>query len=324
MQFNKRRLTLAALVPAGIFLLILPLVVGQYYQQMAALAGIGVILALGMNIFFGYCGQINFGASGFYALGAYSAVLLQTRLHWHFFIALPAAVVITGVFAYLVGIPILRLRGHTLALGTLSFGLVVFMVIEAMVWLTGGGDGIYMPKLFLFGHRMREMFDYYLVLVFAVLSYLACHYLVSSRVGRAMKAIREDETAALAMGIKVARYKSLAWVLNGVFGGLAGVLFLKHSGWICPTYFEVWTSIIILVMVVFGGTGSNLGAVVGGAIIMILPQALSSFREYRVLVNGAILVLILVFMPKGIVGSLKGVVARLGNSKKKATNTKLS
>ena len=282
--------------------LLFPLMADQYYLYLAKLAGIGVILALGTNVFFGYCGQINLGASAFYAFGAYFSALLQVKLGLHIVVAFPITLLACLLVALLVGVPVLRLRGHTLALGTIALAKVTHISLNTWIDLTGGEDGLSIPKLSIFGYEGSASLNYYLIWVFALLTYFTCHKLISSRIGLSMKAIRADETAAQVMGVNSFHYRMLAFMLNGVFAGLAGILFAQESGWISPANFNVWTSIVILIMVVVGGTGSNLGSAVGGAIFMLLPQVLGAVQQYHILIYGLFLALALRFMPRGISG----------------------
>jgi branched-chain amino acid transport system permease protein len=301
----------------GLLVLLFPVLLSKYYLSLVKLAGIGIILSLGMNIFFGYCGQINFGGAAFYALGAYISALLQLKLGLHFFAALPLTLVACLLAALIIGVPLLRLRHHTLALGTVAFAMVIYLILNTWISLTGGEDGLAVPKLLFYGYKGGSTFYYYFILVFVVLSYLTCHFLVSSRVGRAMRAIREDEVAALSMGINSGHYIRLAFMLNGLFCGLSGILFAQESGWITPSTFHLWTNVVLILMVVVGGVSSNFGAVLGGAIIMLLPQVLGAFQQYHVLIYGLILALTLRFMPRGIVGFIQETISRLVRSLEK-------
>ncbi len=300
LRLQKSEIRLFSLIVLGLLILPLPAVLSKYYLSLAKLAGIGIILALGMNIFFGYCGQVNFGGAAFYALGAYISALLQLKLGLHLFVALPLTLLACLLAALIIGVPLLRLRHHTLALGTVGFALVIYLMLNTWISLTGGEDGLAVPKASFFGYKAGGTFYYYFILVFVVLSYLSCHFLASSRIGRAMRAIREDEVAARAMGVNSGHYIRLAYMLNGFFCGLAGVLFAQESGWITPSTFHLWTNVVLILMIVVGGPSSNFGAVLGGAVIMLLPQVLGAFQQYFVLIYGLLLALTLRFIPRGI------------------------
>jgi branched-chain amino acid transport system permease protein len=311
-QIQNSKTKTLFLVVLALIALLLPVLVGKYYLYLAKLAGIGIILAIGTNIFFGYCGQINFGVAAFYALGAYISTLLQLKLGLNFFAAFPITLAVCLLASLIISVPLLRLRHHTLALGTVAFASVIYLILNTWISITGGEDGLSVPKAFFFGYKMGSKFNYYLIVVFAVLSFLSCHRLISSRIGRAMKAIREDEVAALSMGINSAHYRRLAFMINGLFAGLAGVLFAQESGWINPSSFHMWTNVVILVMVVVGGSGSNFGAALGGAIIMLLPHLLGPFQQYHVLIYGILLALIVRFAPGGIGGFVQKTISRVG------------
>jgi branched-chain amino acid transport system permease protein len=300
LAIQKNWIKVLSPVVLSLLFLVLPMLLGKYSLYLFKLAGIGIILALGTNIFFGYCGQINFGVAAFYALGAYISALLQLKLGLHFFAALPLTLLACLLAALIISVPLLRLRHHTLALGTVAFASVIYLVLNTWIGLTGGEDGLSVPKIHFWGYEVRSYFHFYMIWGFVVLGYLTCHCLVSSRVGRAMKAIREDEVAALAMGVNSGHYRRLAFVLNGIFGGLAGILFAQESGWITPSTFHLWTNVVVILMVVTGGAGSNFGASLGGAIIMVWPQLLGAFQQYHILIYGLLLALTLRFMPRGV------------------------
>jgi len=306
-----RLIKLAFVLPVAFLFLSFPLWAGQYPVHLAIWASLGCFLALGTNITFGYCGQINFGVIFMYALGAYSSAILQLRLGIHFFLALPLACLLTTVATAIVCIPLLRLRGHNLALGTFSLALVTYTVIGMWRNVTGGSDGMFVPATVIFQHEMGDTFYYYFILSLLVLAFIGCERLVSSSAGRAMMAIREDEVAAVAFGINVTRYRRLAFMLNGLLVGLGGVLFGQWNEFLAPSYFDLWMNILIVVMIVFGGLGSNRGSIVGGATIMLLPEALAVFEVWHVLVYGAILLLTLGFMPKGLYVTLASLTRRL-------------
>ncbi|TWJ14004.1 branched-chain amino acid ABC transporter permease, partial [Geobacter argillaceus] len=282
---------------------LLPLGVPDFVRYLVVLVSIYGIAALGLNIFMGYCGQINLGSAGFFCIGAYLPTMLKVNYDVRFFIGFPLAVAFCALIAWLLSYPLLRLKGHAMAIGTLSFGMAVFLIAERFPSLTGGADGITVPPMVLFGEEVGDTFYYYLILVCFFLSYLGCYFLMSSRIGRALKAIRDDEDAALALGINIAHYKTFAWVLNNALMGLAGALFAKQAGFLSPSTFALWTSVSVLVMICVGGLGTNLGSVLGATIMTLLPYILVSIQEYIMLTQGVILFSVLRFMPDGIVGT---------------------
>jgi branched-chain amino acid transport system permease protein len=289
---------------AALALVLLPLQVGEFYLYLIRVISIYAIAALGLNLFMGYCGQINLGTAGFFCLGAYMPTVIQIKLGWHFLLAFPVTLVFTGLVGWAASFPLLRLRGHAMAIGTLSFAMAVYLIAERFPSLTGGSDGIEVPSMVLFGQPMGNIFYYYLILAFLVLTYLGCYFLVDSRIGRAFKAVRDDDAAAAALGIDVRHFKTLAWLVNGVLASLAGSLFAQQSGFLSPSTFSLWTNIIVLVMICVGGLGTNLGSVVGAAIMTSLPYFLVTIQEYMVLVQGLILFSVLRFLPDGVAGTM--------------------
>jgi len=316
-MLGNRKRDLIILLIGGAALALLPLKVGDFYLYLIRLIGIYAISALGLNIFMGYCGQINLSSAGFLCIGAYVPTILQVKLGWHYLAALPVSVVFCLVIAWVVSWPLLRLRGHAMAIGTLSFAMALYLVAERFPALTGGSDGIVVPAMVLFGQTIEEIFFYYFILIFLMASYLACYLLMDSRIGRAMKAVRGDEAAAAAMGVDVYHYKKLAWLINGALSGLAGTLYAQQAGFLSPVIFSLWTNIIVLVMICVGGLGMNLGSLVGAAIMTSLPYFLVTIQEYTVLVQGLILFAVLRFLPDGVVGTIAKSYGRFTLGKRK-------
>ena len=306
---GKRKRDVLMILVAGALIGLLPLHIDEFYLYVLRLVMIFAISALGLNIFMGYCGQINIGSAGFFAMGAYVPTMLQIKLGWHYLAAFPVTSVVTLIVAWAVSFPLLRLTGHAMAIGTLSFAMAIHLVAERFPTLTGGADGIVVPSMAVFGRTMGNVFYFYFILVFAVTAYLMCYFLADSRIGRALTAISQEEAGAAAMGVDVNRYKRLAWVVNGVLASVAGSLYAQQTGFLSPTAFSLWTNIIVLVMIVVGGLGSNLGSVVGAAIMTSLPYFLVTIQQYIFLVQGLVLFTFLRFLPYGVVGT---VVRRLG------------
>lgn len=302
MESNRKRDVLAILA-AGAVLAVLPVTTGEFYLYVIRLIIIYAIAALGLNFFMGYCGQINIGSAGLFCIGAYVPTMLQIKLGWHYLAVFPFTIVLSLVIAWAVSYPLLRLRGHAMAIGTLSFAMVIHLIAERFPSLTGGADGIVVPSMTLFGRSMGNLFYYYLVLGFGLAVYCMCYFLADSRIGRALKAIREDEAGAAAMGVDVDQYKRLAWMVNGVLASIAGSLYAQQAGFLSPTTFSLWTNIIVLVMIVVGGLGSILGSVVGAAIMTSLPYFLVSIQQYVLLMQGLVLFVFLRFLPYGVVGT---------------------
>lgn len=309
MLSNRKRDFIIILGVAAV-LMLLPIGLGEYYLYLIRLVGVYVILALGLNIIMGYAGHINLCSAAFFCIGAYGSTLLQVHLGWHYLIAFIGAIFLSFLAAWGISYPLLRLRGHVSAIGTLAFALAIFLVAERFPEFTGGEDGIMVPKMALFGHMAGNTFYYYFILVFVVVAYVFCYLLVNSRIGRAFLALRESEEAAAAVGVDVVHFKRLAWMVSGVLGGIAGSLYAQQAGFLSPSTFSLWTNIIVLVYILVGGMGSNLGSVVGTVIMALLPHLIAGMEEYVLIMNGIILFLFLRFLPAGIVGSFAVLIRR--------------
>jgi branched-chain amino acid transport system permease protein len=303
MLLNRKR-DFIMLLMAVIVLMVFPLMVGDFYLYLIRLISIYAILTIGLNIFMGYCGQINFGISGFFCIGAYIPTILQNKLGWHYLVAFPVGVASSILVAWVVSWPLLRLRSHTLAIGTLAFAMPVYLVFERFETITGGSDGTLVPPMILFGRTMGSLFYYYVILVFLAGTFLISYLLVDSRIGRAFMAVRDNEDAATAMGVDANHYRRLAWLVNAFFAGIAGGLYAQQAGFISPVTFALISNIVVLVMLCVGGSGTLLGPVVGAAIMTSVPYILITIQEYAYLVQGLILFAVLRFLPAGIVGAV--------------------
>lgn len=300
-----------------IVVLLFPMVCGGRILYLTILGLVGAILALGLNIFYGYCGQINFGAAGFFAIGGYGVALLEKYLHWPFAVNLILATILGGVITLLISFCLVRMRGHGLALGTLAFALAVYTAVsKGFVSFTGGEDGINLSHLILFqGKKAGDLFFYYLLLAAVGGCYWVSWVLRNSRIGRAMIGIAQNETAAASVGVDNRKYIRLALVLNGVMASLAGGIFVKWAGWCAPEYFNLMCNVIILLSVVVGGAGSALGALIGGTVMYILPQLLIFLAEFNVLFYGVILAVFLLFLPQGLAGEIKRLYFRFSSDR---------
>ncbi len=300
------------LVPAILIVLLAwPFFFGNSYtMHVAVIALLGAMATLGYNIFFGYMGQVNFGPIAFYGIGAYAAALMQVKMGVPYplaiFIIAPLA---AAAVAVVISFPMLRLKGHTLALGTLAFAYMMYLIIDRWTSFTGGGNGIYVKPPEILGVDLRNGIGYYyIVLICAVAVFALCYWLVSSKHGRAMKAIRADEVGAAAMGVDVMGYKRTIYVLSASIIGLAGGLLSQQAGLLGPDYASIAGNILLILMVVTGGLRSNVGAVLGGVFISLLPVMLAGFVEWAVVIYSAILLLVLRFMPTGIVGVVRKIM----------------
>lgn len=285
----------------------LPFMLPDYYVDVLIFAGIYAVLALGLNVIVGFAGLLNLGFAAFYAIGAYTYALLNTRAGLDFWLCLPLA----GVFASLAGlflaIPALRLKGDYLAIVTLGFGEIVRLVLNNWDSLTNGPNGITgiaRPSLAGFTFTGLTAF-YFVVFALVVISLVVIRRVKYSRIGRAWIAIRENEIAGSTVGINTTRYKLYAFTFGTFWAGIAGVLFASKMQFVSPESFTFMESVLILSMVILGRIGSAYGAVVGAFILVILPEVLRDLQLYRMLILGIGLVLLMVFRPQGLLGAPK-------------------
>jgi len=290
-----------------------------YYCQIIQMIAINAMLALGLNLVFGHTGQISIGQAGFYALGAYTSAILEVKLGVSAFIAWPAAITLTCVVAYAIGKPILKLHGHYLAMATIAFGMIIESLATNWLPVTSGHDGIYIPTRQILGTFVQGNL-FVIVVLLAALLYLVSENIEKSRIGRAIRSVRENETGAAAIGIEHSKYKVMMFVLGSAFSAIAGIMYAHLNTVITPELFNMNTSIQILMMVVLGGIGSNLGMVVAAAVITVLPELLYGFAQYNILVYGVLVCVVLVFAPKGLqglieltIGGIRRLVARRKN-----------
>lgn len=295
-----------------IVVVVLPwLLPNNFFFNVAILTGLNAIVSVGLNLLIGYAGQISLGHAGFFGLGAYISAVLAERYGVHPLLGMLAAAVAVGFLAFLVARPILRLKGHYLAMATLGLGVIISIVLVRETKLTGGPDGMNVPPLHAFGADIySERVWYGIVAVFFLLAVWLALNLIDSPVGRALRGLHGSEVAAEVMAVDVARYKTLVFVISALFASVAGSLYAYYSGFVTPIEASFLRSIQFVTMVVLGGMASTYGAVVGAAILTLLPQALTVFHDYEQVVLGLILMLTMVFMPRGLVPSLAGLFKR--------------
>ena len=289
------------------FALIFPLIAGSEYQiYVMALAFIWAIAVYGLNIITGFCGQLNLAHGGFFAIGAYVVAILTVDHDWAFWPAFVASGVFSAVFGFLVGIVSLRLKEHYFAIFTLCVGFIIYLLLDKWEALTHGSLGIINiapPEGFGLIDFTRTIPFYYLVLFFLVLAIVLVSRISSSLVGRTFLAIRISDDLAQSLGINLMRNKVLAFVLSTVYAGLAGGLYAGVVRFIGPAEAEVVHTFDIITYLLVGGIGTLMGPLVGTMAITWLTQAVQSFEEYRMIVFGPMLVLLVIFMPKGVVGT---------------------
>ena len=267
-------------------------------------------MCVGLNLLIGYAGQISLGHAGFYGLGAYGSAILAARYGWPPLAALATATLAVALVAWIVGKPVLRLRGHYLAMATLGLGIIVSVVLATEDGITGGPDGMAVPPMTLGPWVLTgEKTWYWIVGVALVATVWLAQNLIGSPRGRAWRALHGSEVAASAIGIDPARHKLSAFVLSAAIAAAAGALTAHYAGFITPSKASFLHSIELVTMVVFGGMASSFGAVVGAAVLTTLPQLLTVFKEYEMVLYGALLMATMIFMPQGLVPTLEKAIA---------------
>jgi branched-chain amino acid transport system permease protein len=301
-----------ALAALAVVLALLPLAfANNYFYEVAILVALNAIVCVGLNLLIGYAGQISLGHAGFYALGGYASAIAAARWGWPVWASMPAAVLAVGALAWLVGRPTLRLKGHTLAMATLGLGVIVSIVLNNEDRLTGGPDGMAVPPLAFAGHVVQGEPVWYAVVAVALwFAVWLAGNLIDSPVGRALRALHGSEVAAETLGIDSARWKLRVFVISALFAAAAGALTAHYAGFITPAKASFLHSVELVIMVVFGGMASVWGAVLGAAVLTLLPQLLTVLKDYEMMVFGAVLVTTMVFFPRGIVPTLARLVSR--------------
>ncbi|HZF82353.1 MAG TPA: branched-chain amino acid ABC transporter permease [Burkholderiaceae bacterium] len=309
MKFLHRHIGLPLL---AVLLLVFPLLnPSGFAYDIAIRIAINAVVVIGLNLLFGYAGQISLGHAAFFGLGAYASAILTTHFGWPPLAALAAGAVATGALAFVIARPILRLAGHHLAMATLSLGLIATIVFNNESRWTGGSDGMSVPPLSVLGWTLSgEPAWYALAAVLLVAATWAAANLVDSPAGRALQAIRGSEVAARTVGIEAGRFKTRVFVLSAVIASLMGSLMAHYVGFLTPSAAGLARSVEFVMMVVLGGTASVFGSIVGAAIITLLPQALHAFESFETLLLGLILTVAMIFMRAGIVPTLRGLFAR--------------
>ncbi len=295
----------------SVVVMALPFYGHDYLIDIAVLSGIYIILAQGLNIVVGFTGLLNLGFVAFYAIGAYSYALLNTKLGMGFWASLPLSVMLVTLSGFILAIPALRLRGDYLAIVTLGFGEIVRLVLNNWDSLTKGPNGIGgIETPHLFGmHISRLSHFYYFIIIFVLLAVFIIRRVSVSRIGRAWIAIREDEIASSSIGINTTAYKLYSFAFGAFWAGLAGVLFAAKMQFVSPESFTFMESVLILCMVILGGLGSIPGVILGAIILVMLPEMLREVQLYRMLALGSGLVMLMIFRPQGLMGG-KGVSFR--------------
>lgn len=325
------RATWMIIAVVALLALVAGLVLDGYSLRVLTLGLIAALAVLGLNLVYGYCGLIHLGQAGFVGLGAYTSAILTTKAGWSMGLSIPAAILLTAIFAGLIAVPLLRLKGHYLALATVGVNVVLELVAKNWVELTNGYNGITgIPRLAEAVTDVSPELTFLFIATIVLLIGIALSArLRESHLGRAMIAVRDNEIAASVSGVNVVRVRVTAFVIGAVFAAVSGTLFAHYTGFISPTDFGVPISILYLVMIIVGGEASIAGVVAGAVIMTFLPELLRDAAERLVAIGlsdgglivrlldegylavyGLITLIVLVFMPKGLAGLVRRLSAK--------------
>ncbi|HOE40696.1 MAG TPA: branched-chain amino acid ABC transporter permease [Rhodoferax sp.] len=287
-------------------LLLLPFVLpNSFYVDLAIRMAINAMIVLGLNLLIGFAGQISLGHAGFLGIGAYATAVLPTHFGWHPLLALGGGALAAGLLAALVARPIFKLKGNYLAMATLGLGIIINITVRNEAALTGGPDGMPVPPLSLAGLEISgDKHWYWIVALMLSVSVWASLNLIDSPFGRALRALHGSEVASKVVGVDVVRYKVAIFVLSAVFASVMGSVTAHYVGFVTPNLADFFHSIELVTMVVIGGMASVYGSVVGAVLLTALPQALTSFEGWETVAFGTILMLCMIFLPKGLVPTL--------------------
>jgi len=309
MTTMTRIATLVAILGAAA----IPLVIDNgYVISVCIIIFIFIMLAVGLDLVLGYCGQYSFAQGAFYGIGAYTAAILYNNFGLSFWVTMPAGIFSAGLFGLLLGIPSLRLAGHFLAITTIAFQTIVYLLLTQWTELTGGQYGLPMPSvepLSLFGLDLVRISGgtgfYFLAFVFMLLAVLIAQRLAGSRLGQEWIAIHDDELLARAIGLNATRNKIVAFVASAALAGAGGVLIAYYLGSVYPADFSIWTSATVVAMVVVGGRATILGPVLGAIFFTAMPEVLRATQDYKLIIYGLLMILAITFLPEGAVGGAR-------------------
>lgn len=287
----------------GTALAILPFFLNAYWVDVLNSIGIYAILALSLNLIVGHAGLFNLGHAAFYAVGAYTAAILNTQFQIPVLWLMPACALTAGLFALIVARPIIHLRGDYLCIVTIGVGEIVrIALINNVFGITGGANGIFgISRPVIFGYVLKTPLDfYYLIWAFAAITVFLFHHLEYSRFGRAINYLREDSVAAEGSGINTSHYKLSVFVLGAAWAGMVGNIYASKMTIISPESFTFWESVLMFAIVILGGSGSIAGMLLGAFLIIGLPEAFRQFANARMLIFGAAMVAMMIFRTQGL------------------------
>jgi len=315
---NSNRIKYISSIIGLAVIAILPFVLPDYPLHLCALSGIWIILVLSLCLLQGYIGELSMGHAAFFGIGAYSSVFMTMTGGFSFWAALPLSGIISMIFGYLIGLVSLRLRGPYFAMCTLGFAEVIRMVLVNWKKVTGGPDGIIaIPSpneitLPFIGQIsfINKIPNYFLIYIFVFITIFVVYRIVHSLMGYAIVAVREDQDYAECVGINTMKWKRFIYSISAFFAGLAGSLFAHYLHFISPYSFGVAESFDLVIMIIIGGTGTIIGPIIGAVLLTLLPEFLHAIKDYRMLIYGAILIVVIIYAPGGIAGLLKNLTDR--------------
>ncbi len=299
--WHSGKLTVGALALAIVFPFVFT---SSYVLRIAITVLMYIVLSLSLNLLVGFLGQMSMGHAAFWGIGAYTAAILSTRLNLSSLGTFLAAMVVAGLFGLLLGLPVLKLKGYYLTVVTLGFCEIVRLVELNWMDLTRGSLGIAaIPPLNFFGQIFKSSRSvYFVALVLVVLAVYVVHSIINSRVGLAVMSIRDDDVAAASIGIPVFRYKVMVFIVAGMLAGLAGAFYAHYISFIDPSGFTTSASLDLVILAIFGGQGSIPGAILGTTLLTVLPETMRSLMEYRQMIYGVIIVVMMLVKPDGLLG----------------------
>jgi branched-chain amino acid transport system permease protein len=305
--------TWPTVITIGVLLALVPSLVSTYEIHLGTLVIADAIAVLGLDLIVGRAGLLSFGQAGFLAIGAYGSVIGMLNLHLDFWIAFVATIALSALVGALLALPAARLTGLAFAFITFGFGLVVEAVVlgRPLDRWTKGGSGLFTPPTSIFGSLLKETTLYWFAFGLLVVCMLIYGNLVNSRSGRALSTLRESEPVALGLGIPVQRYKMWSFATAGAFAAVAGILLAQANQFTTPVEFNLTESITLMAMLILGGTRSILGPIVGAAFFVLLPNYLGAVEKNSAIVFAAVLLVVLIVAPQGVVGVGRQLVRRL-------------
>lgn len=306
-----------------VLVILAPQVIGDgYLMNVMVFVGIHTMLAVALNLLLGYAGQISLGHAGFFGMGAYLSGVLTTTYSLNPWVVMPASALVVGILAFLVGLPILKLKGHYLAMATLGLGIIIYIVFNETVELTGGPSGLSGIPNLVIGDVVfdSDLKNYYLIWGFTLLVVLLSVNLANSRIGRALRAVHDSEVAARVAGVNARILKVQIFAMSAVISSLAGSLYAHTMTFISPTSFGFNFSVELLTMVVIGGLASVYGSFLGAALLTLLPEFLRAAHDYDIIIYGALLIIMVMFMPGGLVRGVPDLIRKVVGRKGGADN----